>query len=143
MNTLTWIDITTLIENDMVHWPGDEPVEVKRSSSIDAGDLANVTSISMSAHTATHLDAPLHFLNDGKDITQLSLDILIGRAKVFHILDKKCISLKEIKKHAIEKGDRILFKTFNSSIDWPMKDFRKDYIYLDKEAAEFLKEKGV
>src|SRR5437016_2610362 len=114
-----WLDISVAIENNMVHWPGDAPVEVRLTESIENGQEANVTAISMSAHTATHIDAPLHFLERGKDVTQISLDALIGPAKVIRIKDPERITLHEIKDFLFHEGDRILFKTNNSESDWP------------------------
>src|SRR4051812_17390384 len=73
-----WIDVTVAIEDHMVHWPGDLPVVVSKTHNMSNGHDANVTGISMSAHTATHIDAPLHFLERGKDVTELPLDSLIG-----------------------------------------------------------------
>ena len=111
METTQWIDITTAIENGMVHWPGDVSVIISKSSNMDDGDAANVTDISMSAHTATHIDAQKHFVKDGKDITQIQLDVLIGDAKVFQIHNPVSITLEEIKNFSLSKGDRVLFKT--------------------------------
>ena len=138
-----WIDITTAIENGMVHWPGDVPVSVQQSSSIAAGDEANVTTLSMSAHTATHLDAPRHFIAEGKDITRIPLEVLTGPAKVFHIKDPQRITLQEIKDLPITAGDRVLFRTRNSDKAWAMLEFQKDYVYLATDAAEFLKAKRI
>ncbi len=138
-----WIDITTTIEDGMVHWPDDEPVNIKLTSSIKQGANANVTGISMSAHTGTHIDAQRHFVDGGEDITQIPLHALVGEAKVFHILDKTSITLSEIQQKSIEKGDRVIFKTHNSTVDWPMQEFMKDYVYLATDAAQYLREKGV
>ena len=138
-----WIDISTTLEDGMVHWPGDIPVRIQQTSSLAAGDEANVTSLSMSAHTGTHVDAPRHFIAEGKDITQLSLEVLTGPAKIFHIQDPKIITLTEIKDLPITVGDRILFRTRNSDQDWTMQSFREDYVYLATDAALFLKAKGI
>jgi arylformamidase len=138
-----WIDITTPIENDMVHWPGDTDIVFKRASSISDGDICNLTNISMSAHTATHMDAPLHFIDNANDISTMPLDAVIGKAKVIEIKNHVSINLEEFKSHEIEKGDRILFKTQNSFADWRMKDFKEDYVFLSAEAAKYLVERKV
>jgi len=142
-NMENWIDITTPIENGMVHWPGDIPVSVQQSSSLANGDEANVTTLSMSAHTATHIDAPRHFIANGKDITQIPLEILTGPAKVFHIQDPHSITLKEIKDFPITAGDRLLFRTCNSDKAWAMQEFQQTYVYLATDAAEFLQARGI
>ena len=52
----------------MGHWPGDIPVSVRQTANIKTGDVANVRVLSLSAHTGTHMDAPLHFVDDGESI---------------------------------------------------------------------------
>jgi arylformamidase len=138
-----WIDITMPIRNNMVHWPGDTDIMVNRINSIGAGDDYNLTQISFSAHTSTHMDAPLHFIDNGKDISTLPFNAVIGRAKVIEIKDKNSIKPEELKLHKIEEDERLLFKTRNSLINWDMKDFIKDYVFLSTEAAEYLVEKKV
>jgi arylformamidase len=139
----SWKDITVDIENDMVHWPGDVPVKIQRTKEIVKDGDANVTAFSMSAHTGTHIDAPLHFIKDGKDVTQIALDKLNGKTKIFQIEDEQQITLEEIKNFEINNGDRILFKTKNSDEDWTMQPFNEKYIYLGTDAANYLKEKGI
>jgi arylformamidase len=143
MITGEWIDITIPIRNNMVHWPGDSDIVVKRINSIEAGDEYNLTNISFSAHTSTHMDSPLHFIENAKDISTLPLNAVIGRAKVIEIKDNKSIKMEELKVHNIERNDRLLFKTCNSLTDWSMKDFINDYVFLTTEAAKYLVEKKV
>lgn len=144
MKENAWMDVTIAITNDMVTWPGDQKVRISRSSSIGIdGAVANVTSLSLSAHTGTHIDAPLHFVADGTDIAGVQLSTLIGLARVLHIQDQQKISLNEVKKFDINRGDRLLFRTRNSEIDWKFKPFMDNYVYLASDAARYLLEIGV
>ena len=59
-------------------YPGDPKPEKQRLCSTAAGDLYNLTAFSMCAHNGTHIDAPFHFLGDGKTVEQLELDIFVG-----------------------------------------------------------------
>lgn len=138
-----WIDVSVPIENGMVHWPNEIPVEIKKLSSIENGDIANVTILSMSVHTATHIDAPLHFFKNGKDIAALPVDVMMGPAKVIEIRDKHSINLNEIENISLKKGDRVLFKTHNSDKNWAMQGFLQDYVFLSTEAALYLKEREI
>ncbi len=59
-------------------YPGDtapSAVKVRRTS---RGDLYNMTDFSMCAHNGTHIDAPFHFLGDGKTVEQVELDKFVG-----------------------------------------------------------------
>lgn len=59
-------------------YPGDPKPQQQRLCSTDAGDLYNLTAFSMCAHNGTHIDAPFHFLKDGKTVEQLELSIFVG-----------------------------------------------------------------
>ena len=81
--------------------------------------------MNLSVHTGTHMDAPLHFLADGKDITALPFDKVIGPARIIEIKEKKSIKTAELEKANIQKGQCILFKTVNSSMQWDRWNFSR------------------
>ena len=139
----TWIDVTTTIEDGMVHWPDNAPVHITHTSSIANGDAANVTKLSMSAHTATHVDAPLHFIANGDDVTTLDLATLMGPVRLVQIEDSEAIKLAEIQDLPLAPGERVLFKTRNSAAEWATAPFKKDFVALAADAVKFLQEKGV
>lgn len=59
-------------------FPGDPQPVATRVNSIENGDSYNLTNISMCAHNGTHIDAPYHFLNDGKTIDKIGLAPFVG-----------------------------------------------------------------
>ena len=59
-------------------YPGDPKPEKQVLSSTVAGDLYNLTAFSMCAHNGTHVDAPFHFLRDGKTVDRMELDVFVG-----------------------------------------------------------------
>ena len=63
-------------------FPGDPKPERKIMLQIADGDVCNLTAFSMCAHNGTHVDAPYHFINDGKGIDKVSLEKFIGMAFV-------------------------------------------------------------
>lgn len=127
----------------MLSWPTDPKVEISDFKSIAKGARSNVSLLKMGSHTGTHMDAPRHFLPKAKGIDSVSLDILIGTVRVIEIKDAKAIRADELKLHAIRRGERILFKTRNSSQDWQKKGFNADFVYLSLDAAKFLARRGV
>jgi len=139
-----WIDITFPISNQMVTWPGDPPVQLSKSSQIgcDHAD-ANVTHLSMSAHTGTHIDAPLHFIENGKDIASLDLATLTGKVYVCPIENEVEITVAELQQRNMEGVDKILFKTVNSQKDWINSPFFESYVHLSTDAAQWLVNLGV
>jgi arylformamidase len=139
-------DITLTITPQMAVWPGDPSVSIQRISSIASGDNANVSQMSMSCHSGTHVDAPDHFLNNGKTVESLSLDLLIGRAYVLHLPDVETITA-----HVLMHADipprtrRLLFKTRNSEY-WSndtQHEFHTDFVGLSVDAAELLVDRNV
>ncbi len=138
-----WIDVTIPLKSGMVHWPNDPEVKIRRIKDMNKKDHCNVSHLSLGSHTATHMDSPLHFLRDGRSLDQMPLTATVGPAKVFIIRDQEAIKVKEIKRLKMRKGDRILFKTTNSNRCWRSNRFFEDFVYMTKEAAQFLAEQGV
>jgi arylformamidase len=138
-----WVDVTVPLRNGMVVWPGDIKVEIIRRVSMDRGDICNNSSINMGVHTGTHMDAPLHFIAKGKSIDQLPIDVTVGHARVIEIKDKVSIKPEELKQYNIKRGERIIFKTFNSPRCWEIDKFADDFVYITKSAAQFLVDAGV
>lgn len=96
-------------------YPGD-PIPKKRViSSMEKGDLYNLTAFSMCAHNGTHIDAPFHFIKDGKTVDSVSLDTFIGMAYVAEhngivSADDATEILEKAKKQNSEAAKRILIK---------------------------------
>ena len=66
-----WIDVSVPLHDAMVHWPGDPPVRIERIHDMEHGDGNNVSVISMGSHTGTHVDAPLHFVQQGQGVDEI------------------------------------------------------------------------
>ncbi len=138
-----WIDISVPLRDAMVHWPGDPPVTIKLVKDMEHGDTANLSVISMGAHSGTHIDAPIHFIHHGTGINEMPLDTTIGRARVIELKDTESIKPDELLQHRIRRGERILFKTRNSSHVWQKDEFVEDFVFISDDAARFLAERGV
>ena len=67
-----------------VVFPGDPAPQREVLSSMEDGALYNLTALSLCAHNGTHVDAPYHFIKDGKTVEQLPLDKMVGWAYVTH-----------------------------------------------------------
>lgn len=63
-------------------YPGDPAPEKTVLSAMETGALYNLTAIRMCAHNGTHVDAPFHFLKDGKTVDAIDLDAVVGMAYV-------------------------------------------------------------
>ena len=63
-------------------YPGDPKPSSQTLSATEKGDICNLTAFSMCAHNGTHIDAPFHFLGDGKTVDQLALSVFVGECYV-------------------------------------------------------------
>ena len=136
-------DITVPIRSGMPVYEGDPGVEIKAWSALAKGDSANVSSLHFGAHTGTHVDAPAHFIEGARKIDALSLETLIGPARVIRVPDEVAeIDLDFLAKCDLARIERALFHTRNSTF-WSGESFRKDFAHLAPEAAEKLVDLGV
>jgi arylformamidase len=141
--THTWIDVSVSLHAGMVHWPDNPSVQITRMLDMEHGDVCNVSTLSMGSHTGTHMDAPLHFIRDGKGLDEMPLGATMGQARVVEIYDPESIKPAELQTQAIQRGERILFKTQNSARCWHTDDFIEDFVYISQEAARYLAALGV
>lgn len=138
-----WIDISVPLRPELVAWPDDPGFSSKRNADMGKGDVCNLTAVNMCAHTGTHMDAPLHFVADGLPMDALPFDAVVGPARVIEIADPESIKPHELEPHDIQRGERILFKTRNSSHDWSSEPFDEGFVHISVEAAQYLVDRGV
>ncbi len=138
-------DISVPISMQMPVFPGDPDVRIEAASSLAGGDPANVSKLCCGAHTGTHIDAPAHFIAGGRQIGDIDLEALIGRARVIEISDDAHeITPPHVSPDALRGATRVLFKTRNSGF-WRTSPqaFREDFTYVSPEAARALVEQNV
>ena len=138
-------DVTVPLSNELPTWPGDPAVEISDWRSLSNGDGANVTALNIGAHTATHVDAPAHFIEGAAKVDSLDLNVLIGEAEVVEVPENiRAIDEDFVLAHCSPNATRMLFKTRNSAF-WsaPKPEFRTDFTYLDLAAAQLLAQRGV
>ncbi len=136
-------DITVTISRMTPIYAGDPAVSFVAAKSISGGDTANVSQITMGVHTATHVDAPNHFIDGRRRVHELDPYKLVGRCRVINVPDD--VSAIEPEHVGELKGvERVLFKSRNSQF-WaePERGFRKDYTYLSPETARMLADNGI
>lgn len=140
---MEFFDITAPIRAAMPVYEGDPPVVLERAASIAAGDSANITRLAFGAHTGTHVDAPVHFIEGAASVDALPLDALIGPATVIDAtrmdsdIDAPALDALAIPPPAT----RLLFKTPNSAL-WDEPRFSPRFIGLLPDAAHALAGRG-
>ena len=137
-------DVSVPIKNGMPVWPSDPPVKLTENAHLaaDKSHTIRVTSIEMGSHTGTHVDAPSHFVDGGKTLSEVPLEVFVGPAQVYELKGVRSIgraALEKLDWHGIE---RVLFKTDNSA-HWNDGRFFENFVYLEPEAGEFLVSRGI
>lgn len=137
-------DVTVPITNTMPVWPGDPPVRLtpKTHLSRDKSHTVKLTAIEMGSHTGTHIDAPFHFVEGGRRLNEIPLEQLSGRVTIFEVPGARSIGRAELERQNWDGIQKVLFKTDNSS-HWEDGAFYASFVYLEREAAEFLVDHGI
>ena len=139
-------DISLLVSPNLPQWPGSSKVRFIKNHDLEDGDIATDSSIFMNLHTGTHVDAPSHFIRDGKTIDELPLEVLIGPVVVVQIPEMIREITGEVLTNIDIPGDteRLLLKTTNSCL-WQEENrkFYEDYTSLVRNGAEYLVKKGI
>lgn len=135
------IDVTVPLDAALPVYPGNTPFTLEPVKRIASGGSSNVSSLHMSAHTGTHVDAPRHFYDDGGGVETLPLEWLMGPARVIDAPDAHAIGPEHLQ--ALAPGDRrVLIRTRNSQL-WGSPVFHQDYVGLSADGAAFLVGRGV
>lgn len=136
-------DITVPISENVPVYEGDPQVEFEIAASISEGASANVSKVCMGVHTATHVDAPNHFIEGTKRVEELELEKLVGKARVIELNENvKAIEPEHLEN--LQQVERVLFKTRNSQF-WNDEsgEFQKNFTYVTPEAARVLAENNI
>lgn len=134
-------DISMMIEEGMQVWksyPHKKP-RIENVQNHDEGK-PHESLLTINVHTGTHVDAPLHMIAGGNTIETVSLERLIGPARVLDLTHLKGFITKEdLLPYAIQPRERLLFKTTSSLTE----EFDMDFVFLREDGAEYLAEIGV
>lgn len=143
---MTIHDISLTISPDLPIWPGDPPIELTQVESMDRGAQANVSRLRVGVHSGTHVDAPHHFLNDGRTVEGLPLDVLSGPCYVAQLPDGvEALTREAMQGIPLPEGTtRLLFGTRNSHL-WARgeREFQTDFVAVTEDGAEWLVERGI
>ncbi len=134
-------DITRPIAPGIAVWPGDQPFTSAWTAQIGDESVVNVGCLTMSTHTGTHIDAPLHFIREGKAIESFPLTHFAGRASVIEILSGDVVEPRHLQGIDVAKSQRVLFKTRSSLSASQL--WTEDFVYIAPETVRYCGENGI
>ncbi len=138
------IDLTYNLENEMITYdaPWHPSFSIEHLASIDK-EGRDTRKVVFGTHTGTHIDAPRHFIKDGKTVENIPLNKLMGPVEIIdfsHLTEKESVSLELIK--SVKFSKKMIFK-FGWGVKWGNMKFYDDYPFFSQEAAEYLVSKGI
>jgi arylformamidase len=135
-----WIDVSIPMREGMTVWPGDPPFSLRPASRISEGAGCNVSTLTMSTHTGTHVDAPWHFEEDGKRLDQVDASVFFGDALLIDVPDRESIRAEDLGPDPLPP--RVIVRTRNSG--FPAEDpFYTTYTAVESDAAQRMVDEGV
>lgn len=136
-----YIDVSVSVSENLPVWPGSPTIKFEQSLALEAGDIANDSTLHFSVHTGTHIDAPSHFLKNAKTVDQIPLDTLIGPAYLVEIAENvDAITANLLESLELpENTERLLLKTRNSKL-WAsgQQQFEPNFVALTADAARWV-----
>lgn len=140
---MTIIDLTHEIKNGMMLYPGDPEIAI-REGLTHQRDYCHVDRLHLNSHTGTHIDAPFHFLPEGKPISAFPAERFLCRGVAVDLRHKKAhevITAEDLRAAPLEPGCAAVlvtgwYRTFGTEAY-----FR--HPYLARSAAEHLVARGV
>lgn len=143
-----WVDLTHPFSEQTIYWPTAKPF-VKSTvfeGTTDAGYYYSAYSFSAAEHGGTHIDAPIHFQENGLTVDEIPIEQLTGPGIVIRIHEKVNnnrnyrLSVDDIleweKEHGIIPDGSIVLIDTGSSKLWPDK---KKYMGTDERGEDAVK----
>ena len=138
-------DISVVLRTGGVVYPGNPPISITAQQAISEGAGANVSRLDLGSHSGTHVDAPKHFFDDGAGVDTLSLDVLMGPARLIAVGDDvRSVGEALLRTFDLVGVTRLLIRTRNSAwLASGTTDFHPDYTYLAPDGAAYLVSLGI
>jgi kynurenine formamidase len=141
------VDLSLVIDADTQIYPGDPRPDIRPATTVEA-DGYNVLHLSFGSHTATHVDAPYHFVAEGARLDDIGLSQFCGRAVIADVTGhapRQPITwddLAPVAERLDEPGVILVLRT-----GWSERHYRpneyEEHPYLDPSACERILRAGV
>ena len=139
---MTILDISRTLSPEIAVWPGDTPFQMRTVMTRAEGDSVNLTTLTLSAHTGSHVDAPYHYRDEGATLEAVTLDPFWGAAQVVTVQKESgALTPDDFAGYDLRRAPRLLVHSPASELD-PGR-FPEGYVYPSPELGPFLAERGV
>lgn len=135
------VDLTIPLDEETPPFPGDPKPILSAIASMEK-DGCNTMLVCFPSHCGTHIDAPFHFLKEGKKLDEFTLDYFIGSAIMLDCKGQKEITLTTKQLNMIHMHDIVFIHT-GWSDHYKEENYFLEYPVLTKETAENLVKKKI
>jgi arylformamidase len=134
-------DISQTLRPALPVWPGDTEFSLRPTWTIEPDCPVNVSKLSLSTHSGTHADAPLHYDDAGKPIADIDPEIYLGKCHVFDVRHAKSLVQPEHFDIGRAHGcERVLFRTFDT---FPHDKWVSEYTAISPETIRLLSKHNI
>lgn len=136
------LDISVSLGTEAPPYPGDVPFERTVQSTLEEGAPYDLSSVTLSAHAGTHLDAPAHVAAGGRRLDDYAAGEFVLPARVVAV-DGAAVTPEDVAAAGLRPGEALLFQTRNSRSGMCRTPrFSPDYVYVSAEAAALCVARG-
>ncbi len=136
------IDISRPLQASTAPWPGDTPFRKEAKQILAQGDTVNLTTLTISAHIGTHVDAPFHFDDNGLRMHEVELSAYWGPAQVVTVSKASGpLTPDDFAGVDFSLAPRLLVHSPASG--WDQTVFHPGFAYPSPELADLLGEQGI
>ena len=128
------------LDKNTFTYPGTTKLAIETSMSATTKSV--LSTITLSSHTGTHIDAPNHAIEGAAGLDSINLERFVGNCRVLDLTScKESITIKDLESKNIQKNEKVLFKTQNSLRGFT--NIFPNFIYLSSSAALYLSDNQV
>ena len=137
-----YLDISRALKAGMAVWPGDTAYAMKQTMAIVQGESVNLTTLTLSAHTGSHVDAPLHFVAGGAAVDELDLTPYWGMVQVVTVVKPGGpLFPVDFSEYDLGRAPRLLVRSPASISDPHV--FPEQFVYPSPVLADYLGRLGL
>lgn len=132
-------DISQTLRPGLPVWPGDTAFAFERSWRMEDGSPVNVGRMTMSTHSGTHGDAPLHYAAGAPDIASVALEPYLGECLVVDARHARGV-VEVADLPALAGASRVLLRTFEA---FPHERWDSGFTAIAPDTIRWLAAQGV
>jgi arylformamidase len=133
-------DVSHLLRPGLAVWPGDTGYSRRQEGRLADGDPSDVSSLLMSLHAGTHVDAPGHCLAGAATIEQVDLSWFVGPASLVTVPEVRAVDVVHLEDALCRRPERLLVHCNRAG---ELDRFEEEYTYFTLAAAEAVAAAGV